>query len=289
MQGTVTKKHGGFYEVSSNESVYKCYLSGKRKHFGKHPIVAGDKVLFDPPNQDGEEGYILDLLPRANYMPRPGVANVDQLLLIAAIHQPDHSLYQIDKLMAIARYYHIPTHLCISKMDLAKPGDEAYILDYYRNVPLKIFFVEKDDSLEKLGFFLRGKATVFTGNSGVGKSSLINKLLGYNVQDVNEISLKLNRGKHTTRTAEFFGYNDGFIIDTPGFSALSFPKEFKKEMLKDLYPEYAAQAQQCKFNNCVHLHEPLCKIMSLVEDGFFSRERYENYQRLYQEIEMMNA
>lgn len=285
MQGTVIIKHGGFYKVSCNGHIYSCFLSGKRKHFGKHTIVAGDHVNFELPADGSEEGYILDVFPRENFIPRPGVANVDQLLLIAAVREPDHSLYQLDKLLAVAHYYGISPSLCISKMDLGNSDDEHFLLSYYRNVPIKIFFVGENDSLAELMAYLERKVTVFAGNSGVGKSTLINRLMGREVQEVNEISLKLNRGKHTTRTVEFFSYAEGFIIDTPGFSSLSFPDDMSKEKLKELYEEYRAEDGNCKFNNCVHIHEPGCRIKELVGAGRFSPERYGNYCRLFQEIE----
>lgn len=285
MIGKVLKKHGGFYVVDAENTLYECKLSGKQKHRQRDHIVAGDLVAFDVEDEAAKRGYISAIQPRSNFIPRPGIANVDQILIVAAIKEPSYDFLLLDKLAALAHYYKIAPTLCFSKMDLAAPEDEACVRDYYRHSDIGLMFVRSDASLAAVENFCHDKTTVLTGNSGVGKSSMVNQLLGHKVQAVQDISMKLNRGKNTTRTAEFFVYANGFIVDTPGFSALDFPPELKKTDLKDLYPEYLEAAEACRFNNCVHINEPDCQVKAGVEAGRFSAERYSNYRKMFAELE----
>lgn len=285
MIGRVLKKHGGFYNVATNGQIYECKLSGKQKYKQKDYIVAGDFVEFDFNEGEKEaQGYITAIKPRENYIPRPGIANIDQILIVAAIKEPSYDFLLLDKLLSIAFYYRSKPTLCFSKMDLGTTADRNEVESYYKNTGISILYLSHENTLSVLENYLKGKTTALTGNSGVGKSSMINRLLGREVQTVQDISMKLNRGKNTTRTAEFFSYANGFIVDTPGFSALDFTPEMTKYELKDLYPEYHQIANQCRFNNCVHINEPDCEVKLMLEQGAFSQERYENYKKLYQEL-----
>lgn len=286
MIGKVLKKHGGFYNVSCNNELYECKLSGKQKHHQKNFIVAGDFVEFELDETYGNMyGYITSVRNRNNYIPRPGIANSDQLLIVAAIKEPSYDFLLLDKMLCLANYYHLPPTICFSKMDLSNDEDRQTVEAYYKNTKVNILYISENESLESIENYCKNKTTVLTGNSGVGKSSLINKLLGYNVQSVQDISMKLNRGKNTTRTAEFFSYNGGFIVDTPGFSALDLPMDITKTMLKELYPEYQQYANSCYFNNCMHVEEPKCEIKSLIENNTFAKERYDNYLKLFKDLE----
>lgn len=285
MIGRVLKKHGGFYNVATNGQIYECKLSGKQKYKQKDYIVAGDFVEFDFNEGEKEaQGYITAIKTRENYIPRPGIANIDQILIVAAIKEPSYDFLLLDKLLSIAFYYRLKPTLCFSKMDLGTTADRNEVESYYKNTGISILYLSHENTLSVLENYLKGKTTALTGNSGVGKSSMINRLLGREVQTVQDISMKLNRGKNTTRTAEFFFYANGFIVDTPGFSALDFTPEMTKYELKDLYPEYHQIANQCRFNNCVHINEPDCEVKLMLEQGAFSQERYENYKKLYQEL-----
>lgn len=286
MIGKVTKKHGGFYIVDVDHLLYECKLSGKQKHRQRDHIVAGDFVDFQPENNTEERrGYITAIKDRINFIPRPGIANVDQILIVIAIKEPSYDFMLIDKLSCLSRYYKIPPILCFSKMDLAIAGEHAAIKHYYRHTDIPLLFIGEHSPLDELHTLCRNKTTVLTGNSGVGKSSMINRLLGKEVQAIQDISMKLNRGKNTTRTAEFFPFEGGYIVDTPGFSALDFPLEMPKTALKDLYPEYVAISDQCRFNNCVHINEPDCAVKERIHEGILSLERYRNYEKMYSELE----
>lgn len=285
MIGRVLKKHGGFYNVAAGDQIYECKLSGKQKYKQKDYICAGDFVEFSFDEAEKElKGYITAIRPRENYIPRPGIANIDQILIVAAIKEPSYDFLLLDKLLNIAFYYKLKPTLCFSKMDLGTDEDCAVIEAYYKNTEIQILYLSQENTLSVLGEYLKNKTTVLTGNSGVGKSSMINRLLNREVQSVQDISMKLNRGKNTTRTAEFFSYGQGFIVDTPGFSALDFTPEMTKYELKDLYPEYHKVSNGCRFNNCVHINEPDCEVKQMLEQDFFSQERYENYKKMYQEL-----
>lgn len=285
MIGKVLKKHGGFYVVDAADELFECKLSGKQKHQQREHIVCGDFVDFDIDDAAAKRGYITKVQTRNNFIPRPGIANVDQILIVAAIREPSYDFLLLDKLTALSRYYKIPPTLCFSKMDLADPQSEQEVRDYYRNTDIGLLFVGKNDPLDVVRDFCREKTTVLTGNSGVGKSSMINRLLGREVQVVQDISMKLNRGKNTTRTAEFFPFENGFIVDTPGFSALDLPPEILKTDLKELYPDYQCAAADCRFNNCIHINEPDCEVKALVEEGVLDEARYQNYKKMVLELE----
>lgn len=285
MIGRVLKKHGGFYNVAVANEIYECKLSGKQKYKQKNYISAGDFVEFTNDDCDNEkQGYIISIKERMNFIPRPGIANIDQILIVAAIKEPTYDFLLLDKLISIANYYKIKPTLCFSKMDIGSDEDRRIIEAYYRNTDIGIMYCSKNDTTEQLEAYLENKTTVLTGNSGVGKSSLINRLLGKDIQAVQDISMKLNRGKNTTRTAEFFLYKRGYIVDTPGFSALDFSKDINKMDLKELYLEYKEKSEGCYFNNCVHINEPDCEIKRLIEKEVFSSERHGNYLKLYQEL-----
>ncbi len=283
MEGIVLKKHGGFYYVMENDILFECKLAGKQKFHQNLHIVAGDLVHFEPQN-DELCGVITEVKERKNFIPRPGLANIDQLLIVASIKSPDYDSFLLDKMIALSRYYKIHPSICISKIDLSNDFEKQRIKDIYLHTGIEIFFTDIAGDLAHLEKFLKNKITALTGNSGVGKSSLINRLLGEEKQAVQNISLKLNRGKNTTRTSEFFPLENGYIIDTPGFSALDIDRIMKKEELKYLYWEYEEYSHLCKYHNCTHVHEPHCEIKNKIAEGFFSQERYDNYIKLIKEI-----
>lgn len=283
MEGIVLKKHGGFYQVFSENEEYLCKLSGKQKYNQKQHIVVGDYVIFEQA-EDYANGIIIAVKKRKNFIHRPELANINQLLIISSIKYPNYDSFLLDKLIALARFYKIEPSICVSKIDLANAQEKEVFLDIYKNTGINIFFSGIGEDLSDLKKYLNNQITALAGNSGVGKSSLINRIFNKEIQEIQEISFKLNRGKNTTRTSEFFPFNNGYIIDTPGFSALDLNNLVDKNMLKYLYPEFEYHADLCKYSNCIHLHEPGCYIKDKISEGYFSQERYENYKKIYEEL-----
>lgn len=251
----------------------------------------GDRVYYA---KDHDQVFIEEILPRKNELTRPDVANVDQVLLVFSAVKPDFSFYLLDKFLVILKQENLQPVIVISKIDLI---DEQTLfqlkkdLTYYEKIGYDLFYV---NSKQKIGFdvledIFKDKITVLAGQTGVGKSTLLNALMPHLGLKTQEISKALGRGKHTTRHSELYRFNQGYIADTPGFSKIEF-KIYYKDELKLLYPDFMALSDDCKFKNkCMHLHEPKCAVKLAVENQEILKSRYENYKAFCQEIEQQKA
>ncbi len=286
MQGKIVKGIAGFYYVFVVKSgIYECKAKGIFRKDKRKPLV-GDDVELEVLDEVEKKGNITRLLPRKNQLTRPAVANVDQALVIFAMQKPSPNFGLLDRFLVMMRRQQMDTVICFNKKDLASEAEQARLEAIYRKCGCRVVFVSagKEEGIENLHMLLDGKTTAVAGPSGVGKSSLINLLSPEAQMATGEISSKIDRGKHTTRHSELLMIAEHtYIMDTPGFSSL-YLEGLEKEELKDFYPEFAEYEQSCRFQGCVHIHEPECGVKSALSEGKISWERYESYVGLYEEL-----
>ena len=282
LQGIVMQQNGGFYYVEAADVVYTCRARGAFRRQGMAP-VAGDRVVISV-NED-LTGVLEQVLERRNCLVRPPVANVDLLVLVASVCQPKTNTLVLDKMIAVAEKQNICPIVVINKSDLGDPGELESI---YHTTGLECFTVSATDpqSLAPLRQRLAGQISVFAGNSGVGKSSILNGLDPTLQLSTGEISQKLGRGRHTTRTATLYHLADGFLVDTPGFSSLDLEQvePIYKEELADCFREFADYIDECRFTGCAHYKEPGCGVRRAVDEGKIARSRYDSYVTMYEAV-----
>jgi len=280
-KGLIIKALSGFYYVRTEEGVVACRARGKFRLDGVSPLV-GDVVSFDM-TADGK-GFVQSIAPRKNLFIRPAVANVDYLVLMCANVNPITDPFLVDRVAVIAEHAGCGCIICINKCDL-DPGDELYEIFSSTAYPLIRTSAVTGEGVSELWELIRGKTVAFAGNSGVGKSSLLNVIApGYNVS-VGEVSEVLGRGKHTTRHVELFDAGEGTMIaDTPGFASfdLTQMKPIKKQELQYDFPEFRPFIGECRFQDCAHLKEPGCAVLEAIEEGKINSSRHKSYQRLYE-------
>lgn len=285
IEGIITKGVGGNYYVDVGNKIIECRARGLFRLQNIKPLV-GDRVLIRITEEDENAGYIEEVMDRTNEIKRPAVANAQQLLIIFAVKNPEPSFLLLDKLLIAAGFNNLQPVICFNKSDLANEEEKEYIKELYKNTGYNIVFTSKynEDSLNVLKNILRDKLNVFSGPSGVGKSSLMNAIEPEFFLQTGEISEKLKRGKHTTRHAEIFKLSfGGYAVDTPGFSSFELEgiDEYK---LKDYYPDLVKYHEGCRFLDCLHNREPNCAIKKAVKDNEISQTRYDNYVHLLEEI-----
>lgn len=282
IDGVILKGIGGFYYVKTAEGIFECKAKGK---FRKEKIspLAGDRVKVTIRND--EENTIDEIYNRTNFLIRPPVANIDKLFIVVSTTKPKPNTVIIDKMTILAEKNNITPVIVITKTDLASACE---LKDIYESTGYKVysFSIEDADEIEAIKAELKDCLCAFTGNSGVGKSTLINALNGELKLETGEISDKLGRGRHTTRQAEIFPVGGGLVIDTAGFSSIDFTTDNRlySDELQDYFVEFSEYIGECKFNGCRHLGDKGCKICQLVEEGVISKSRHDSYQTIYNEI-----
>lgn len=286
MTGKIIKGIAGFYYVFvDNVGIIECKAKGIFRNQNLKPLV-GDNVEIDLLNEQEKTGNIKEILGRTNALIRPAVANVDQALIIFAVNKPSPNLNLLDRFLILMQKQDVDTIICFNKIDIATENEINHLLDTYKDSGCKIITTSTytEQGIKTLKELLYGKTTVLAGPSGVGKSSIINKLYPEASMETGSISTKIERGKHTTRHSELFCMDkDTYICDTPGFSSL-YLLDMEKEELKSYFPEFEEYEAYCRFNGCLHINEPNCGVKEALEEGKISSTRYENYKLLYEEL-----
>jgi len=286
MQGKIIKGIAGFYYVHvAGSGIYECKAKGVFRSQNVKPLV-GDNVELSVLNEEEKTGNIERILPRKNELIRPAVANVDQALVIFAAAKPKPNFNLLDRFLISMKYQEVPVIICFNKQDMVKEEELQLLKSTYQAAGYDIYFTSavKEDGIDELREILKGKTTTVAGPSGVGKSSLINILQPEAAMETGAISRKIERGKHTTRHSELFAVDEeSFICDTPGFSSVFLP-ELEKEELWRYFPEFTEYESYCRFQGCMHIHEPDCGVKDALAEGKISPNRYENYKLLYEEL-----
>ncbi|MFV0414510.1 MAG: ribosome small subunit-dependent GTPase A [Oscillospiraceae bacterium] len=281
MTGIIYKGIGGFYYVKAADGgIVECKPRGLFRKQNIKP-VAGDKVVLQ---QEAGTLYIHEILPRSNVFVRPPVANVDQMLFVLAAAEPSPGFSVADKLLAVAVDSGVTPLILVTKTDLAPAAE---VCEAYKNSGIRVLVVsgETGEGLEELRSCLQGKLSVFCGNSGVGKSTLLNALLPAAGRNTAAISQKLGRGKHTTREVEIFEVGRGLVADTPGFASFDLQRAapIPKENIQFAFPEIAPLVEKCRFPGCTHIAEKDCAVLAALQRGAISQSRYNSYAALYQQ------
>ena len=278
----IVKGIGGFYYVRTAEGIVECKAKGSFRKMKIKPL-AGDYVSLTI--HENAQNTIDEILPRKNSLIRPPVANIDQLVIVSSMVTPAPNTYVIDKLCAICEFKKIEPIILFNKTDLV---DGEALAHLYRHAGFVSFAVSAKTGLglDELKALLKGKTTVFTGNSGAGKSSILNAIEPSLQLETGEVSEKLGRGRHTTRSCDIFEVCDGEVVDTPGFSSLEIERleAVLKEDLPFCFRDFDPHYYHCRFTSCAHIGEKGCAVCAAVERGEIAASRYESYRFMYEEI-----
>ena len=287
-KGKITKGIAGFYYVYvPGMGMFECKAKGIFRKDNVKPLV-GDDVSIQIISMEEMTGNICEILPRKSSLIRPAVANIDQAMIVFAIRKPDVNLNLLDRFLIQMEQQNLNTIICFNKADLENndgPSSQK-LAEIYSKAGYQTLVISatEDESIEKVLACLKGKTTTVAGPSGVGKSTLINRLQPDTQMETGSISTKIERGKHTTRHSQLIPISeDTYILDTPGFSSLSV-FDMEKEELEAYYAEFQPLIGGCKFTGCSHIHEPVCGVKEGLKSGEVSEERYENYKLIYQEL-----
>ncbi|MBR2410669.1 MAG: ribosome small subunit-dependent GTPase A [Clostridia bacterium] len=283
LNGRIIQSISGFYFVEAADAVFECKAKGSFRKKNITPLV-GDNVVIE--TADGK-GTVVEIFDRKNSLVRPPIANIDILFIVASVDDPKPNLYVIDKLTAFANYHGIEPIIVFSKSDLA---DAGCFLDIYNKSGMKVICCssEKNEGIDSIRELITGKVCAFTGNSGVGKSSILNAISPELELPTASISSKLGRGKHTTRIVSLYKLCGGYVADTPGFSSIDLElstERIYKDELPDCFPEFGAFTDGCKFSlSCSHVTDKGCAVLEAVKNGDIAKERHESYVRMYNEV-----
>ena len=286
MQGKIIKGIAGFYYIYAEDgNIYECKAKGIFRKDNFKPLV-GDNVEITVLNEEEKEGSVTSILPRRNSLIRPAVANVDQAFLIFAMENPKPNFLLLDRFLTMMEQQGIPVVICFNKKDVGEKEEMEKLYEIYTGCGYRVVLSStyEGEGMDEIHEILKGKTTVVAGPSGVGKSSITNCMQGEVQMETGEISKKLKRGKHTTRHSQVIPVEKNtFLVDTPGFSSL-YLTDMKEEELRDYFPEFVMYEPQCRFQGCMHIHEPGCAVKEALSEGEISQQRYDNYLALYEEL-----
>lgn len=284
--GIIIKSIAGFCYVEAGETVYECKPRGSFRKSAISPSV-GDRVeIF----VDGNKGVVEKILERKNYLVRPPLANLDKLFIVSSFSVPSVNTLLIDRMTAICEHIGVTPVIVFNKADL---GDFGELPEIYSSVGYKTFVVSAENNIgiEALKAELRGSLSAFCGNSGVGKSSLLNLVLDGVALTTGDVSEKLGRGRHTTRHVELYKVDGGYVADTPGFSTLELTDFLlnDKDELKYCFPEFEKYFGKCRFSSCTHTTEPDCAVSEAVKRGELARSRVDSYISMYEDLKKIKS
>ena len=275
MVGKIIKQISNDYTVKVDNKLYVCKARGKFRNIKVTPLV-GDNVVIDENNN-----YILEIQKRKNELDRPSIANVDQIVIVTSVKIPDFSSNLLDKLLTIIEFNNIKPVICFTKLDLIsgeKLEEIESIINYYKKIGYEVY-LNTDKELKNI---FKDKITVFTGQSGAGKSSLLNRLDNRLNLKVGDVSISLGRGRHTTRHTELIEVLGGLIADTPGFSSINL-SGMKKSDIRDNFIEFDKYRDFCEYKDCMHRNEENCEIKKMVNNSQILKSRYDNYLKFIKE------
>lgn len=286
MIGKIIKGIAGSYYVHVVHSgTYECKAKGIFRYKNIKPLV-GDNVEIEILDEELKIGNITDILERDNELIRPAVANIDQALVVFALKSPMPNLNLLDRFLVMMETQNVETVICFNKLDLVSEEEIKELKTTYESAGYKVLFASANNGqgIDDVVRVIKDKTTAFAGPSGVGKSSILNAIMPMANSQTGDISKKIQRGKHTTRHTEIFNVEGNtYLMDTPGFSSM-YVCECEKEELKQYFPEIYEYEGECRFNGCVHINEPDCKVKMKINEGVIGKSRYENYVLLYNEI-----
>ncbi len=283
MQGVILKGIGGFYYIDTEEGIIECKARGNFRHKDVSPIV-GDSVIIEV--SPDKTGYIKEILPRKNKLIRPAIANIDMLVIVVSEAPPKTDTFLIDKVCAIAENNDIEVCIFINKIDV---NEGLNLYEIYKKAGFEVIqgSATENRGIDELKEVIHGKISTFTGNSAVGKSSILNQInVGFDLK-TGGLSEKIGRGKHTTRHVELFKISEETLVaDTPGFSSFDTLQMdlVLKDRLQYTFKDFHDYLGECKFTSCTHTKEKGCAILKAVEEGKVSNSRHENYVKLYDSV-----
>ena len=284
-KGIIICTSSNVYQGAEGEKIYKCLARGKFKKEKISPLV-GDEVEFTITNSEKQEGVIEQILPRKNELKRPKMANLTQLILVVSMKMPSPDLLLLDKQLVFAEFMGLKATIVLNKVDLEDKEEIDRIAKLYEDIGYKIIQTNAKEGIkvEEIKALLEGETTAFAGNSGVGKSTLINSIFEQELTQEGDISDKNQRGKNTTTSTTLYKYKENsYIADTPGFSTFEI-NEIPKEDLCHYFVEFVPYLDKCEFQGCSHIKEENCGVKEALEAGKISSQRYDNYIKIYNNL-----
>ena len=286
LKGLIVSNISNLYYVEVEGKIYECSVRGKIKQTELSPVV-GDYVEIEELENENK-AVILNILPRAMYSKRPKISNLTQILFVVSLKMPKPDLFLLDKQLIYAELNNVKSIICINKIDLGKEEDLKYIKDIYEKIGYKVILTNAKEGrgIKELKEILKNNITAFSGNSGVGKSTLINAIFSQNLADEGDLSKKIERGKNTTTNVKLYKIQDNeYIADTPGFSTFELElEEVKKENLDKFFIEFKKYIENCEYIGCNHIKETNCGIKKALENNLINNNRYENYCKIYESL-----